>query len=49
MTKKPDKTANSSHQWIQEEREKQHSNYHGGLYMNEQFKLVTNAQESKIF
>ena len=24
-------------------------NHHGGLHMTEQFKLVTNAQESKIF
>ena len=47
--KKSDKTANSSQQWIQEERQKQHSNHHGGLYMTEQFKHVTNAQESKIF
>ena len=47
--KKSDKTANSSQQCIQEERQKQHSNHHGGLYMTEQFRLVTNAQESTIF
>ena len=47
--KKSDKTANSSQQCIQEERQKQHSNHHGGLYMTEQFKLVTSAQESTIF
>ena len=28
---------------------KQHSNHHGGPHITEQFKLVTNAQESKIF
>ena len=44
-----DKTTNSNQQWIQEERQKQHSNHHGGLHMTEQFKLVTNAQERKIF
>ena len=49
MTKKSDKTANSNQQWIQEERQKQHSNHHGDLYLTEQFKLVTNAQESKVF
>ena len=47
--KKSIKTANSSQQWIQEERQKQHSNHHGGLYMIKQFKLVINAQESKTF
>ena len=47
--KQTDKIDNSSQQWIQEERQKQHSNHHGGLLMTEQFKLVTNAQESKIF
>ena len=46
--KQTDKIDNSNQQWIQEERQKQHSNHHGGLLMTEQFKLVTNAQESKI-
>ena len=26
-----------------------HSNHHDGLHMTEQFKLVTNTQERKIF